>query len=147
MCGVRRDVFVLKTEEHDTIERVETSLNLIFLLIGPAVAQFYNKRQHLVVFCIVEGEFGGLEELVVQVDEHLHRHLIDLQVSLFATALLVHHPDKVPEPVEFLFLLFIGIVKPFHPLITNATQRTVERPDGILDLLHIEQIFGNILLS
>ena len=83
----------------------------------------------------------------MQLDEHLHRHLIDLQMTLFTTTLLVHHPDEIPEPVEFLLLLFVGIIEARHPFITNATQRTVKRPDGILDLPHIKQILGNILFS
>ena len=147
MLCVWRDILLLQAQQHHTIERVETGFNLILILVGSMVAQFHNIRQHLIVRCIIEGKLRRLQQLVVEFDEHLQRHLIDLQMAFLTTPLLVHHADKVAKPVYLFLFLLLVIVEAFHILSLDAGQRTVEGPYRILYLPHIQQIFGNILLS
>ena len=147
MLRVGRDVLMLQAQQHHAIEGIETGLYLVLLLIGTTVAQFHDKREHLVVLCVVERELGRLKQLTVKLDEHLHRHPINLQMTLLTATFLVHHPNQVAIPVDCLFFLFVAIVEAFYPLALDTRQRAVESPDSILDLPHIQQIFGNILFS
>ena len=147
MSGVGRDILFLQAQQHHSVERVEACLNLVFLLVSTAVAQLYDKRQNLVVGCVVEGEFARLQQLAVQLYQHLHCNLVYLQMSLLTTTFLIHHAYQIAEPVGLLFFLFVGIVESLDILALNALQRAVECSHRVLHLPHIEQIFGNVCLS
>ena len=83
----------------------------------------------------------------MQLLQLLHHDFIDLQMTLFATTLLIHHPNEAAKPVGLLLLLFVGIVETVDILLANTAQRTVEGTDGVLNLPHIKQVFSNVFLS
>ena len=147
MCCVGRNVLLLQAQQHHTVQRVKTCLNLVLLLVGTTVAQLYDKGQHFVVSRVVKGEFAALQQLLVQLNQHLHGNLVNLQVSLLAASLLIHHAYQVAKPVGLFLLLFVVVIKALNILALDALQRAVECSHRVFHLPHIQQILGNVGFS
>jgi hypothetical protein len=73
----------------------------------------------------------------MQLGECLHRHLINLEMSLLATAFLVHHTDEVSKPVCLVFFLVVIVVETVNILPAYAAYGTIKGTDGVLYLPHI----------
>ena len=73
----------------------------------------------------------------MQLNKRLHRHLVNLQMPLLSTILLIHHTDQVTEPVSLILFLLVGIVEAVNILSTDAPDRTAKGANGILHLPHI----------
>ena len=114
-------LMALSAQQHHAVERVEAVLYLVDVLVA-LVAQFHDEGQHLVVFGVVEWELAREHELVVQVGQVFHDDLVDLQVSLLASSLLVHHAYEVSEPVGLLVFLLVGVVEPVDVLSPDSCQ-------------------------
>ena len=138
MIGIGGYLLLLQAQHHDTIERVKACLHLVFILIGTTVTQLDDIRQHLVVLRIIERELRRRQQLGVQLLQLLHHYLVDLQMSLFATALLIHHANLIAIPVCQFLLLILVVLKTLNILLANSRQRTVEGSDDILNLPHIQ---------
>ena len=60
---------------------------------------------------------------------------------------LYMYPDEIAKPVGFLLLLLVGVVKLRYIFAPYPRQLAVERPDSVLHLPHVQQIFGDVFLS
>ena len=147
MLGVGAYLLLLQTQHHGAVEGIEAGLYLVLLFVCPAVAQFHNEGQHLVILGVVERELRAFEQLLVQFYELLHHHLVYLQVSAFAASLLIYHVYQVAIPVgEFLFLVLV-VVETRYVLAAQSGERASVSAYDVLHLPHIQQVFGNVFFS
>ena len=139
VLGVRTYFFMLQSQHHHSVKGVETSLYFVLIVVSPALSQFDDERQHLIIFTAVKRIFSALQQLCVELDELLHDYLVNLQMPVLTTPLLVHHPDKIAVPVGHLVLLFVRIselidifaayapevaaVSPYQPATCKANTR------------------------
>ena len=82
----------------------------------------------------------------MEVANILEQHLVNLQVTVFALTLFIHHPDEIAYPVKLFLLLLFGEVKLVDILPFDDRQRTAVNTDEVFHLPHIQKIFGYRIL-